>query len=267
MYLELPSSTPTENLHCLVRLAVSDTRTDHLLAGPAPAMSNRAASRGAQAFEALMASDDDADPPPRSRRRSGGGRGGGRAGAGGRGAAVPGFRLREEAAAAGPARPSAAAAGPLPGPAAAGDLSELREMFAGVLPAEVVADVWEACGRSLPAAADALLGMAGAPAGPSAAGPPAAPAPAAPDQEPAGEAAAHCGWDTLPQECKLLVLGRLSLADVARAARISREFAAHMREQRASMRSVVVPAGALKEGFVLMEGFVRQPQRALRIFI
>lgn len=42
-----------------------------------------------------------------------------------------------------------------------------------------------------------------------------------------------------------MVWARLSMADLARCARTCREFAAHVRELRASKRSIVLPSGML----------------------
>lgn len=51
-------------------------------------------------------------------------------------------------------------------------------------------------------------------------------------------------WDALPRECKQLVLQRLSVKDVARAARTCAELAAHARATMDARKFVDVPAGA-----------------------
>lgn len=50
-------------------------------------------------------------------------------------------------------------------------------------------------------------------------------------------------WGALPQECKLLILGELTMKDLARAARTCWELAAHARSAFANRRAISIPPG------------------------
>lgn len=114
-------------------------------------------------------------------------------------------------------------------------LAQLTELF-GCLPADLIADVFAACGQDADAATEALLGMAsGAVDGTGSSSD--ATATAVPAPAPAGP----CHWDLLPRECRDLVFQRLSLRELAAAARTCREWAAHVRGQRQGLRAVHVP--------------------------
>ena len=111
-----------------------------------------APSRSKQAFRALLASDDDSDSSKQTDRRSGSGRRRTSSPKARPTDRLPGFRLRDEPA----------------GAAGVGDpLQELLAAFGGSLPADVIADVYSACGRSANASAAALLELAGAAASPA----------------------------------------------------------------------------------------------------
>ncbi|KAI3429506.1 hypothetical protein D9Q98_005595 [Chlorella vulgaris] len=227
-----------------------------------------AASRSQQAFTWLLSPDNDEDG-----RQAGGSRPAGdkRKGKGGRRQPsdvdggdskprnyIPGFKLREEA------RPATSQSST---PAGALDL---QQAFEGIFAAEIVTDVLASCGGDATAATEALLAMAGAAGGSSTASQTAAaddqpgsaagkaaehavagPSPSSaaaaaaslPEVSQAAAVAAPCFWDTLPNECKWLIFEQLSLKDLARAARSCREFAAYVRNQRASLRTIVVPEG------------------------
>lgn len=194
--------------------------------------------RNRQAFEALLAPDDDSDDGAGAggrgrkgqRRASKGAKRGG-----GGGAKVPGFKLREEA-------------------AVDAELGRISELFAGTLPAHVIKQVFHACGASPEATVETLLAMASDDTGP---GRPrtATSAPvgadtaataagnAAANDTAAGTAAGPCYWHWLPVECKDLVLGSLSLRDMARAAGACKELAARVRAQRAELRCAQIPQG------------------------
>lgn len=191
-------------------------------------MSGRAGapSRSQQAFRWLLQGDEDEE-----RRGSGsqgkqmGGKGGGgskgggrrRSGSGGKVPFIPGFKLRCEAEAETAAASTSAA---VPG----SDLESLQEAFAGVLDAELVADVLASTGGDTAAAMEALLSLTGGSEEPGAASAAheaaaaaeagaagtASPADMA-EASPAGAPAAPCYWDTLPQEMKQLVFEQLSL--------------------------------------------------------
>ena len=188
-----------------------------------------------QAFEALLASVDE-DDVPRQRQR------GGRQGRRGRGEErVPGFRLRDEA---------STLRAPLgrQGQKGADGMGQLLELLGSTIPADLIGDVYFACGGNLEAAMAALLGMAGDGSGtgsaaPGAASEASAAAGAGAEQ---GRAAAPapvgpCYWDLLPRECRDQVFARLSVRELAQAARSCREWAAYVREQRSGLRSVRVP--------------------------
>jgi hypothetical protein len=227
-----------------------------------------AASRSQQAFTWLLSPDNDEDG-----RQAGGSRPAGdkRKGKGGRRQPsdvdggdskprnyIPGFKLREEA------RPATSQSST---PAGALDL---QQAFEGIFAAEIVTDVLASCGGDATAATEALLAMAGAAGGSSTASQTAAaddqpgsaagkaaehavagPSPSSaaaaaaslPQVSQAAAVAAPCFWDTVPNECKWLIFEQLSLKDLARAARSCREFAAYVRNQRASLRTIVVPEG------------------------
>jgi hypothetical protein len=199
--------------------------------------------RNVQAFQALLAPDDDDDD-----RRGRGGRGGGKPKGKPRPKAASarpptqGFRLRDEA----PAATRPAGAG----------LAQVQELFAGALPPDVIDEVYRSFSPEAPEAAiEALLAMA-APGGaiPSAgaqAPPPPSADPAAATTSASAAAAAAAAaaveapryWDSLPEECKQLVLGQLPLRELSRAARACRELALHARVQRAALAAVAPPPG------------------------
>eukprot|EP00873_Tetraselmis_striata_P044307 jgi/Tetstr1/464571/TSEL_009327.t1 len=192
----------------------------------------RTAGRDLVAFQYLMAEEaEDGDggraapgaPPTRPGKQKGKGKGkrGGNA-----------FQLREEA-----DRKLAPGAGMVPA---------LVDMF----PQHGQRAVEEACARfpgSMEQAVEALLrldlsgsgtsstaAVAQASAGPSAHGH---------GDAPEAHAAGPDLWDALPRECKQLVLQRLSVKDVARAARTCAELAAHARATMDARKFVDVPAG------------------------
>ncbi|PRW58889.1 F-box LRR-repeat 15 [Chlorella sorokiniana] len=224
-------------------------------------MSGRAGapSRSQQAFRWLLQGDDDDERRGNGSKgkqagdKGSSGKGGGRrrsgSGSGSKPPFIPGFKLRCEAEAEAAAAGSSAAV-------AGSDLESLQQAFAGVLDAELVADVLASTGGDAAAAMEALLSLTGGGedvASPGAAGEADAPASQAAVSgtssavmaEAAGSSApaASCYWDTLPQEMKQLVFEQLSLRDLARAARACREFAGYVREQRRSLRTVTVPEG------------------------
>ncbi|GAB4813576.1 hypothetical protein N2152v2_000622, partial [Parachlorella kessleri] len=218
--------------------------------------SRGATSRNVQAFEALLAPDsgDEAQPGSARRRRSNGGRSGGRA--------RP-IQLRDE-----PGLISNSCHGAQQGSHDASSLRQLQDMFGGVLPPDVIKDVFQACDESAEAATEALLAMAGggtslqreAGSGPAAtavagqreaaAVPPAA---GAGDLEGwawrQGRGWLHvvfdspCYWHWLPGEVKEAVLGLLSVRDLARAAGACAELAEHVRRRRRRLRCVALPEG------------------------
>ncbi|KAK9841964.1 hypothetical protein WJX81_001509 [Elliptochloris bilobata] len=55
--------------------------------------------------------------------------------------------------------------------------------------------------------------------------------------------AGPCAWSLLPADCQRQVWARLSAHDLARCARTSRDFAAHVAERRSAARSIVLPPG------------------------
>jgi len=181
--------------------------------------------RNRQAFEALLTPDDDSDDGG-----GGGGRGkrgkrrgskGGRPGGSGS-SRVPGFKLREEA-------------------ATEEELGRICELFAGTLPADVITQVFHACGASPEMTVDTLLAMDSEGAVPAGLPPDASTAPAA--AAAAAAAAEPRYWDALPLECKDLVLASLSLRDMARAAGACKELAARVRAHRAQLTTVHIPPG------------------------
>lgn len=202
--------------------------------------------RNVQAFEALFEPQDDETP----RRQTGSsGSAGGSAGRrrSGRGTElVRGFRLREEAE---QRPPGAAGARAGSGPSPRSDQAQLQEMFGSSLPADLIADVYGACGGDLAAATESLLSMSFGGAGGRAAPGATEAAAAEQDRQSAGTsdgvalaaAGEPCWWEELPRECRELVFGRLTLREQAVAARTCREWAAHVRAQRAGLRAVRVP--------------------------
>ncbi len=52
----------------------------------------------------------------------------------------------------------------------------------------------------------------------------------------------ECLWEKLPEQCKEIILGQLSLEHLARIARTCRDFAQHIRTIRSSKRHLAVPA-------------------------
>ncbi|KAL4442936.1 hypothetical protein ABPG77_008427 [Micractinium sp. CCAP 211/92] len=211
-------------------------------------MSGRAGapSRDQAAFQWLLSREDEDEDGRRQQggRRRSGGQQGRRRSSGREGRPfIPGFQLREEAKGRGAATAARGSGGAAAGPPA---LAALQEAFAGLLPPEVVADVLAACGGDSAAASEALLGMTGGGAGgdeaPAMA---AAAATAAAEHAPPAVpgAGGPCYLHLLPEEIKQLIFDQLSLRDLARAARASREFASYVREQRRKLRMVVVPEG------------------------
>lgn len=111
-------------------------------------------------------------------------------------------------------------------------------------------------GRSLQVGASIGSAITGATLGPLLCGPTACLScshPPSPSQLPATCPAAApcpaaggppCYWDWLPEEIKQLVLGQLSVRDLARAAGTCAELAEHVRQQRRRLRSVTLPEGA-----------------------
>ncbi|KAK9824743.1 hypothetical protein WJX74_003770 [Apatococcus lobatus] len=55
------------------------------------------------------------------------------------------------------------------------------------------------------------------------------------------EGEGECLWEKLPEQCKEIILGHLSLEHLARIARTCRDFAQHIRTIRSSKRHLVVP--------------------------
>ena len=189
-------------------------------------MSGRAGapSRSQQAFRWLLQGDDDEERRGGSSqgkqaggKGGGSGKGGGRrrsgSGSGGKVPFIPGFKLRCDAEAEAAASSSSAAA-------QGSDLESLQEAFAGVLDAELVADVLASTGGDAAAAMEALLSLTGggdeaaaneAPMAAEEAEAGSAPAATMAEAAPLGAPAAPCYWDTLPQEMKQLVFEKLSL--------------------------------------------------------
>lgn len=189
-------------------------------------MSGRAGapSRSQQAFRWLLQGDDDEERRGGSSqgkqaggKGGGSGKGGGRrrsgSGSGGKVPFIPGFKLRCDAEAEAAASSSSAAA-------QGSDLESLQEAFAGVLDAELVADVLASTGGDAAAAMEALLSLTGggdeaaaneAPMAAEEAEAGSAPAATMAEAAPLGAPAAPCYWDTLPQEMKQLVFEKLPL--------------------------------------------------------
>ena len=224
-----------------------------------------AASRQAQAFQALLErdiSDDDEGVLDRrhSSRKAGAAKERRDRRRGSASTAVAGFSLRD-----GVSEVDQAAAG------TADELvSQLRQMFPTANTA-ILADVSAACGGSLNSAIDALLAMnlKEEPAQLSAQS--VLPAEGAHVsisslfrvsarlsalartstllqgcQHTSMMAMPGSGWDAIPAECKLLIFEQLNMRELARAARTCREFAAHIRGLRASLTAIVLPRGGTR---------------------
>ena len=52
-----------------------------------------------------------------------------------------------------------------------------------------------------------------------------------------------CGWGSLPLELKEIIWGQCSLAQLARVAITCREFCAHLRTLRSTLKTLTVPPG------------------------
>jgi EIN3-binding F-box protein len=148
---------------------------------------------------------------------------------------TPGFRLRNE--------PPSSQVQPISD--RNDDLDTLVDLFGSAFPTDIIQDILQACGGNQEAAMEALLAMSTPLDKQTTA--PAAPAPAAADYAPLPTSPPHNLlpnlWDTIPQECKLLILEHLSLKDLSKAAATSKEFRNHVRCQRQSLRSITVPPG------------------------
>jgi len=111
---------------------------------------------------------------------------------------------------------------------------------------EVIDSALKTSGGSLEAALEALLVLQADPALVEASNP------GPHDEMKAGELSiASCSpdeehssmWGVLPQECKRLILEHMSIRDLAMAARVCREFAAHARDSYRNRLSITIPHG------------------------
>jgi len=206
-------------------------------------MSRRYVSRQAQAFESLMMTPDDDEEGTKAKGRSKRVSGNTtsirpKVSVASGSTHTPGFRLRNE-----PSSEEQQTSDHIQ--TNSNDLDALVELFGSAFPTDIIQDIFQACGGSQEAAVDALLAMSSPldteqhPA-PVNALPPSLPAPTESEQP-------QCRlpnlWDTLPQECKLLILQYLSLKDLSKAAATSKEFCTHVRSQRQSLRSISAPPG------------------------
>jgi len=202
-------------------------------------MSRRALSRQAQAFNALLADDDtEEEHLNRGAERNKSKRKGhtSRSSISGE-CRTPGFELRDEAARSRHASSSSSFKD---------DLDSLLELFSGAMPPDLVEDVYRSCHGSSEAALEALLGLQGASTEGDVKGSPSGhqTTKTTAVSASAGEvarAAPPCYWDLLPEECKRLILERLSLRDLARAAGACKELAVFARSYQASLQCVTVP--------------------------
>jgi hypothetical protein len=220
-------------------------------------MSRRALSRQVQAFDALLEPDHDDEqgtkkrtPKNKSRPYKPGQ------------VPIPSFRLRGDSE---HANDQATASSSRRQRSAAPDQQEdaiarLEDLVAGALPREVIADVFQACDRSLEAATEALLAMTLHEAAPRH-GIGDVDREAVPTGAGAGldHRADHVAnvpsftstctspstsfWHVLPRECKDLVFQHLGLLDKATAARTCRDFAQHVASERRSLSVLRLPPG------------------------
>ncbi|KAG7668929.1 hypothetical protein Ndes2526A_g00633 [Nannochloris sp. 'desiccata'] len=208
-------------------------------------MSRRYVSRQAQAFESLMAPDSDEEGTKtkgKSKRGSGSTTNvGPKVSVASGSMHTPGFKLRNDHSSQGQQASDRNQTN-------SNDLDTLVDLFGSTFPTDVIQDILLACGGSQEAAVDALLAMSTPldkqqQPSPVDAPPPFLPPPPAPTESEQPQHLLPNLWDTLPQECKLLILQYLSLKDLSKAAAISKEFCNHVRSQRQSLRSITVPPG------------------------
>jgi hypothetical protein len=139
-------------------------------------------------------------------------------------------------------------------PDANADTATLFAMFGAAFPDDTIEDVYRTCGRSVQAAADALLGLTTGDSQPSGAGFPASETETETEIEtekaqPQNETDSNVDlWDALPGELRLLVLDHLGPRDAGRAARSCRDFATTVRNWRATKLHVAPPPTLTLDG-------------------
>uniref|UniRef100_A0A1D2A033 F-box domain-containing protein n=2 Tax=Auxenochlorella protothecoides TaxID=3075 RepID=A0A1D2A033_AUXPR len=188
-----------------------------------------AQSRGAAAFESLLATEE-VTPSTRRSKTSTSKSSKGNLTSGSN--PVPGFRLRAEAA---------------KSDGEAKVLADLCQAFAGVFPRDTVADVLHASAGDPDRAAASLLALSGhevrasdeLACGRRDTGLP-SPTANAPDLEPISTSDL---WSLLPGDLKKMILRQLSVRDLARAARVNREFACVSRNLSSQESRLVLPRG------------------------
>jgi F-box domain len=206
-------------------------------------MSRRYVSRQAQAFEFLMSPDSEEDEGPKIKGKSKRGSGrttniGPKVSVASGSSHTPGFRLKTEPSQGQQQTPDRDQRN-------LNDLDTLVGLFGGTFPTDIIEDIFQACGGNQEAAIDALLAMS-APSDNQPPSPPPAPlsspsAYASKEQQQQDSSLLPNLWDTLPQECKLLIFQNLSLKDLSKAAATSQEFSTYVRSQRQSLRTIIVP--------------------------
>jgi len=210
-------------------------------------MSRRYVSRQAQAFESLLAPDSDEESTKtkgKTKRVSGSTTNiGPKVSLASASMHTPGFRLRNE-----PSSQGQEPSDHVQTNNNLNDLDTLVDLFGSAFATDIIQDIFQACGGSQEAAVDALLAMSSPldteqqPAPVDALPPSLPPSPATTESEQPQNLLPNL-WDTLPSECKLLILQYLSLKDLSKAAATSKEFCHHVRSQRQSLRSITIPPG------------------------